>query len=209
MRTSTHLLFAALLGFASLASANTVSYQVSVDTSSLSGTDGSLDFQFNPGALDSQAATLQILGFSTDGGLLPGPGSFGDVSGDLLSAPFTLTFHNAPGLNDYFQGITFGSILAFEVSLSGPAVDAPDGVSTSGSAFSFSLFSDAAGTTPALTTDPGGFAFTVDLNLDGTTAITNYSGATTVSAVPIPATLWLFGSAMAGLSIVSKRRQPS
>ncbi|MGZ8217239.1 NF038129 family PEP-CTERM protein [Methylomagnum sp.] len=206
MNSSTHLLFAALLGFASLASANMVSYQVSVDTSSLSG-DGSLDFQFNPGALDSQSATLQILNFSTDGALLPGPALSGNVSGNL---PTTLTFDNGGAFNDYFQGITYGSTLSFQVDLSGPAVDAPDGVATSGSAFAFSLFSDTAGTVPALTTDlTNGSALTVDLGLNGATSVTNFSDATTVAAVPIPATVWLFGSALAGLGIIGKRRQPS
>ena len=48
------------------------------------------------------------------------------------------------------------------------ALSTPDGVSTSGSAFAFSMFSDPAGTIPALTTDTtDGFALTVGVNLDG------------------------------------------
>lgn len=206
MRASTHILFAALLGFASLASANTVSYQVSVDTSSLSGNGGSLDFQFNPGPGSSQEATLQILNFSTDGSVIPGPTLSGNVTGDLLSAPPTLTFNNGTGFNDYFQPLTFGSALSFQVSISGPAVDAPDLGATAGSAFGFSLFSDLAGTVPALTSDPNGYAFIADLDIGGGTTVTNFSAETTVSAVPIPPTLWLFGSALAGLGVIGRRR---
>ena len=51
------LLIAAFLCFASPASAAPVTYDVSVDTSSISGTAGSLDFNFNPGPLVTQPAS--------------------------------------------------------------------------------------------------------------------------------------------------------
>jgi hypothetical protein len=112
----------------------------------------------------------------------------GDVAGAL---PGTVTFDNGTAFNDYFEGFTYSSTLSFQVSLYGPALSSPDGTSTSGSAFAFSMFSDAAGTIPALTTDTtDGFAFTTDVNLDGTTAVTNSSAQTTVvpitPAVPEP-----------------------
>jgi hypothetical protein len=108
--------------------------------------------------------------------------------------PATLTFDNGTGFNDYFEGFTFGSTLSFQVSLYGPALSSPNGVSTSGSAFAFSMFSDAAGTIPALTTDTtDGFAFTVGVSLGGTAPVTNSSAQTTVvpitPAVPEPGTL--------------------
>ena len=58
------------------------------------------------------------------------------------------------------------------------------------------MFSDAAGTVPALTTDTtDGWAFTVDVNLDGTTTPTDVSDQTTITAVvsstPEPVTLQL------------------
>ncbi len=99
--------------------------------------------------------------------------------------PSTLTFDNGTGFNDYFDGFTYGSTLSFDVSLYGPAFSSPDGVSTSDSAFAFSMFSDAAGTIPALTTDTtDGFAFIVNVNPDGSTSVTNYSGQTTVESQP-------------------------
>ncbi len=193
------LFIAAFLCFASVAAAAPITYDVTVDSSSISGTAGSVDFNFNPGPLVTQAASLQILDFTSDGALVGSPTLTGDVAGAL---PATLTFDNGTGFYDYFEGFTFGSTLSFQVSLYGPALSSPDGVSTSGSTFAFSMFSDAAGTIPALTADTtDGFAFTVDVNLDGTTNVTNFSAQTTVvptttPAVPEPGTLPLMAVAI-------------
>ena len=175
------VLFGALFSYiAGLASADIVTYDVTVDTSSIATTAGSLDFNINPGPLVSQTASVQILNFSSDGSPTGSPTLTGDASGAL---PGTLTFDNGTGFNDYFQELTFGTTISFDVSLYGPALASPDGTSTSGSTFAFSMFSNAAGTVPALTNDTtDGFAFTVEVNLDGTTTATNSSDQTTVSA---------------------------
>jgi hypothetical protein len=72
------------------------------------------------------------------------------------------------------------------------------------------MFSDAAGTIPALTTNAAGFAFTIGVNLDGTTTVTNYSAESTVvpttSAIPEPSTLALLGIGVIGLGIMRRRR---
>src|SRR5277367_1168065 len=92
--------FAALLSFfGGLASAGVITYDVTVDTSSVFGTAGSLDFNFNTGPLVTQTASLRILGFAGDGTLAGSPMLTGDVSGAL---PSTLTFDNETGFNDYF-----------------------------------------------------------------------------------------------------------
>ncbi len=165
---------------AATAMAGPITYDVTVNTSSITGTMGSLDFNFNPGPLVTQAASLQILSFASDGTLAGNcPCGTGDVSGQL---PATLTFDSGTGFNDYFDNFTFGSTIAFDVSLYGPALSSPDGVSTSGSTFAFSMFSDLAGTMPVLTIDTtDGFAFTIDVNLDGSTTVTNFSTQTMVS----------------------------
>jgi len=205
MRINSAILFAALLCFGPLASASAVTYQITVDTSSIpsSPDGGSFEFQFNPGPMQSQAASLQILNFSSDGVLRDSPVIIGNVSGSL---PLMVTFDNGASFNDYFQGFTYGSTLSFKVVISGPALDSPDGVSTSGSLFAFSLFSDALGTTPVPFTEvTNGLAFIADVNLDGMVTLTNYTAETTISAVPIPAAVWLFGSVLGGLAIFGKR----
>ncbi len=180
-------LFAVVAFFlASAASAAPITYDVTVDTSSIAGTAGSFDFNFNPGPLVTQAASLQILSFTSNGTLAGGPTLTGDVAGAL---PATLTFDNGTAFNDYFEGFTYGSTLSFQVSLYGPALSAPDGTATSGSTFAFSMFSDPAGTVPVLTSDTtDGFVFTTGVNLDGTTTVSNSSAQTTVvpATVPVP-----------------------
>jgi hypothetical protein len=203
------LFLASFLCFASMASAAPITYDVTVDTSSISGTAGSLDFNFNPGPLVTQAASLQILSFASDGALAGNPTLTGDVAGTL---PATLTFGNGTAFSDYFDGFTFGSTLSFQVSLFGPALSSPDGTSTSGSTFAFSMFSDTLGTIPVLTTDTtNGFAFTIAVNLDGTTTVTNSSAQTTVvpatgpPAIPEPGTLPLMAAGI-GLWLVLRFR---
>jgi hypothetical protein len=187
MNNGTLLFAASFLCLVATASASSITYDVTVDTSSISDTAGSLDFNFNPGPSATQFASLQILNFTSDGTLAGAcPCGTGDVSGQL---PGTVTFDNGTGFNDYFDDFTFGTTISFGVSLYGPALSAPDGVSTSGSTFAFSMFSDAAGTIPALTTDTAdGFAFTVGVNLDGTTTVSNFSSQTTVATATTSAT---------------------
>ena len=179
-----HLVVVALFCFIVTAFANPVVEIVSVNTSSINGTAGSLDFNFNPGTFVTQSASLQILNFSSDGALAGSPVVTGDVSGTL---PGTLTFDNGTALNDYFEGFTFGSILKFDVSLYGPALSSPDGTSKSGSSFAFSMFSDPEGATPALTSDlVDGIALSVNVNMDGSTTLTNSSAETSVQAATVP-----------------------
>jgi hypothetical protein len=208
MRVHLVLLCALLSCVMDTASATPITYSVSADTSSISVTMGSLDFNFNPGPLTTQAASLQILGFSTDGSL-GSSSTVGDASGAL---PGTLTFDNATAFNDYFQTIKFGSNLTFDVSLYGPALSSPDGVSTSGSTFAFSLFSDPAGTIPVLTTDTtNGFAYTVDVNLDGSTTATNFLTSGPIAYTPEPGsgilslTAIALGLAMTGVRECARR----
>ena len=196
-------LFTALLLVAvGSARANEVTYDVTVNTSSISGTAGSLDFQFNPGPSVTQAANLQIQNFASDGALGTSVLT-GDVSGTL---PGTVSFDNGGSFNDYFTGFSYGNTLSFQINLFGPAVTSPDGTSTSGSAFAFSMFSDSLGTVPVLTNDlVDGYALTANINLDGTTTLSNSSSQLTLGPTPEPGTILLFGSGLAGLALLRRR----
>jgi hypothetical protein len=188
------------ISLAGFTKSGAATYSLMIDTSAEAGAVGSLDFNFNPGPLTTQAASVQILNFSSDGTLSGSPTTTGDVSGAL---PGSLTFDNGTAFNDYFQGFTFGSSLSFQVSLYGPALTSPDGTSTSGSAFAFSMFGDAAGTKPVLTTDKAnGFAYVVNVNLDGSTSVTDYT------QTPEPAS-WILAAALsAGLAVARRLRCP-
>lgn len=194
-----------------------VIYQVTVNTggpNGVSGQSGNLNFQFNPGG-DSQAATVEISGFSTVGGTFDGaPSTTGDVTGTL---PGTVTLQNGSAFNDYFHPFTFGSSFQFLLTFSGPAITSPNGTSTSGSTFGIALF-NAAGDTTLLTTDPSGFAATVDILLDGTTNPTPFDSATNTPSVvtfslvnsaeiPEPATYATVASALLALGLYSRRRR--
>ncbi len=202
--------------FGQLVSAD-ILYHVSVDTSSINGAAGSLDLNFNPGPLATQAANLQVLNFTSDGtlqscaGNVQGYCNTGDVDGTL---PATLTFDNGAALNDYFTAFTYGNNIAFDVRLYGPAVNSPDGVSTSGSTFTFSMFSDVAGTVPTLTTDPNGFAVTADVNLDGTAPQSSPSPQATVTpespgAAPEPGNLGLMAILLLPAIYMRARQNPA
>jgi len=209
MRTPIGIMVAGLLSCLVPVAKADVVYQVTVNTGSISGTAGSLDFNFNPGPTGVvQAASADVFNFGGTGTLTGAPSLTGDVSGVL---PATVTLDNGTGFNDYFVGFTYGSSLSFDVELSGPAVNSPDGVSTSGSMFAFSMFSDSAGTVPVLTTDTtDGYAITISVNLDGSTTLTNYSQETTgspLAPVPEPSSLALLGVGLLGLAVTNRRKR--
>jgi hypothetical protein len=185
-----------------LAQAGFVEYQVSVNTSAISGQSGNLDFQFNPGGSTAESATVSVTNFQTLGGILSQPAMLtGDASGSL---PGTLTIINGTIYNDAFQGFAYGNSFSFLLTFSGQAINNPGG--TFGSSFALSLY-DAAGINPLLTTDPNGSVLTVDLNPNGTTSVftfpqsnTNDTSVVTItplSSVPEPTSLILFVSSLA------------
>jgi hypothetical protein len=205
-----HLLLAAscALAAAHQAQATAATYDVVVNTQSVAGTHGSLDFNFNPGPFGAQAAHAVLTSWSSDGTLAGAPLLTGDASGDVAGG---LALNNDAAYNDAFQAITFGNSLTFKLSLSGSAIDSPDHSSLSGSSFAFSVFGDPAGTLPILTSDTAdGFAYVVNVNLDGSTTAFDYLlSATTVpepasaAFIPLGIVALLAGTAF---SSRSKRR---
>jgi hypothetical protein len=98
--------------------AGTVSYQVSVDTSLVSGTPGGIYLDFSPG---SDVTEIDVSGFNPLGGLSGGP-SFtdGGVSGTLDTNDLVFTPQYAT--NDYGEALTFSATLSFNVTFSAPVV---------------------------------------------------------------------------------------
>ncbi|HTU90200.1 MAG TPA: NF038129 family PEP-CTERM protein [Gemmataceae bacterium] len=152
--------------------AGPITYQVSVDTSQLSGQSGYLDFEFNPGGLGAAAATATVTSFSPAANLNPNDPNnsiSGDVSGSLTG---TLIFDNGTAYNDYFESFAYGNSIQFDVMLSGPALNS-SGASPNvnfGSSFAFSLYASDT-VTPLLTTDPNGSVLTINVNADATTSV--------------------------------------
>lgn len=174
--------------------------EVLVDTHTVTGTTGYVDFQFNLGPLVTQGATVQIQGFNGAtyiGGtqqLTPG------ASGGPL--PSTITLVNSSSFDDAFEGVTLGNSLSFLLDFGGPAVNSPNGTATSTSEFLFSMFSDVNGTVPLLTSDPNGVLGSVTVNLDGT--LKAQSVSPNLGFVPEPGAFWLLGG---GLSVLGALRR--
>jgi hypothetical protein len=181
---------------------------VTIDTSSVSGTYGYVDLEFNPGNSTTQAATAGILNFEPAGML---DGTSIQTSGDFLGTlPGPLTAVNDTAYNDYFEGLTFGSVLSFMLTLSGPAISDPNGTSTAGTTFGVGFYD--ASQNSILTGDSSGFAAEVNINLDGSTTPTVFDSASggpsvaTIQAVPEPASFGLVGG-IAGIIFMRFRRR--
>lgn len=203
MHKSYLLTLSLLLCAAGAAQADTV-YQVSVNTGSLAGTTGSLDFQFNFGNGETQAASVTISNFA--GGINGGATSVGQVTGGQLPTPVTIgSGYPSSGFNDYFETYTYGTSLKFSLDFSGPAVTAPNGVSSGNTEFFFSMFTDQNGTVPAPGTDVNGVAGTAVINPNGSITTTNISPNLSVS--PEPNSMWLTLAAGLTLAVAAFSRR--
>jgi hypothetical protein len=173
-----------------------VIYGVTVDTSSQSGNVGYIDLQFDPSSFTTQLANAAVTNFSTDGTLDtfgddPFDGTSGDVSGTL---PGTVSFDNGTTTNEYTQGMTFGNTISFNVDLSGPAIDLPNG--DGGGSF-FLTFYDPSGDT-LLTNSSNGAAFEVDINGDGS-----------ITPTPEPSMVLLLAGGLAAMAAFRRRTRAS
>jgi hypothetical protein len=186
-------------------------FSVYTDTSSIANQSGYIDlwFSYFAGAYDG---TASITSFSTDGVL----GSCGagctthDASGEL---PGVVTISNgAPGGfldDDYFQAITFGSYISFELTFSGPALTAPGALGSS--TFTLTYYDGIVNYNPLLSADLSGASARLTIQPDNTIAREVFAAAdgsfyTTLNSVPDnpstpePSSLALIGGGMLALA---------
>jgi hypothetical protein len=182
------------------------SYTVLVDTHTLDGTTGSIDFQFNPGVGTFQSATVDVTHFA--GGAYGGSQTTYGSGGDVIGGPFpnAISITNVAGLdNEVLDSYTFANSLSFTLDFSGTAITSNNGSDTAGSLFAFSIFSDPAGTVPVLTPDPNGIALTVNLSDQG--ALSSSIVSPNVQITPEPSTGALLALPLAFLAVIALGRR--
>lgn len=156
-------------------------YDVTINTSSLSGDASTLAFDFIAGGAFSNTVTLSD--FSTNGTL----GASGTNSGSVTGAlPGTVTLSDASFFNEFLQRMTLGSTISFQLDATtkGPTAGAlPD-------TFSFFILNPAASSSLLTTTDPTGANSLFSLQIDGSASgiVGNYSSEPPVSATLVTST---------------------
>lgn len=174
---------------------DTLNYQITVNTASVSGTTGYVDFGLDSGSLGALGVTAEISDFSgatlstntTTSGTVTGTDLYfidGDVSTTpasspiLLSATNSLTMVNGDPNNELTQALTFGTSLTFNLTLFGPGVSVLGlAGGTSGTTFILDFLNDAQ-TAYLLSSDPTGS--TASLWATGVISIANNGVVTPV-----------------------------
>ena len=170
-------------------------YEINVNTTSVAGTVGYLDFMFNPGAAPVDPASATLSGFTTDGTLGTPLGNIGDVTGSL---PGVVQINNTDVNNEYTVGFTYGSFFDMFVDLDIPTIS---GNAQSGSSFLLTLDDSNFGPLLNDNASPSGQLVEIDLDTDGNPTVQNFSpnGEATVTAVPEPASLLLLATGLGAL----------
>jgi hypothetical protein len=203
MKKQYGLILTLLGAFAAIsAHADSASYSFTVNTSSLATNYGYIDLELNQGTLLSPPITATITGFATDGTLNPADLTItpaGDFSGTL---PGTLTI-TADTNPDYFEGITFGNRIIFDLTLAGPGVSRSGNAGgTSGTLFQLSFF-DSTGSNPVLTTDPSGINSEVSVDATGVPTALSLDPSTKI--IPEPSTFVLAVAPLFALVALARR----
>lgn len=191
--------------------AQAITYSVNIDTRSITGTTGSVDFQWNLGAVDP-LLTASVASFSNGSTLTDAPVLLsGNFTGSLASGN-SLNFDGASSFNYAYQDMTFGSSISFMLTLPDAAPTQSD--PTSDSAFFVSVLD--ANQRSALSTtsvDNQALAFTLQSGgaptFEAYTTLATVSSVSSVSAVPEPGTVALMLVGMGGLAGMGALRRRS
>lgn len=182
-------------------------YQVTLDTSGLSGIEAQLAFDFIDGGPLSN--TINLSSFITDG-MLGAEIISGGVSGKL---PGVIFFNDTDFFNEYLTGITLGNSITFQFdSTNNP----PDTLSVPDS-FSLFLLDPLSGLSMVNTTDPtgadtlfrfdiSGSAYDSPLVFDVPSGEMNVSVQPASHAIPSPSALWLIASGLGMAAFVRSKR---
>lgn len=200
---------------------DSLTYLVTVNTTSETGVVGFIDLQLDPGSAGAAPVTATINGFIGATLSSTNPLNFRTtfVTGSL---PGTLAIANTNTLNDYTEALTFGTGLTFEVTLSGTGVSlAGLAGGTSGTTFildflnsaqtAYLLSSDPTGSSTSAT-DPLWAAAVIDISNKGLlTPIANPGpnngpSVVSLSLVPEPSTWVLLGGGLLVLAISGRRQ---
>lgn len=192
----TTLLTVAFASFAALQPAHAETWTVQVDTSSLAGRSGWLDLQFNPADLTAPAGSATVTGLASTGPAWPDGSATGDVIGNPTS---TLVLGNQQALNDWLQGLVFGTTLSFSLDIAATA--APG--SGAGTAFSLSLYDSSFN---SLLADPlWGASLVINVDDSARFSVLAQTAPVSLNASPVPEPNTA-GLALAGLLAISAFR---
>ena len=188
--------------------AKAATYSVNIDTSSIAGTTGSVDFQWNLGAVNS-LLTASVASFSNGSTLTGTPLLIsGTFTGSLASGD-SLNFDGASAFNYVYQDMTFGSSISFTLTLPDAAPAQSDPTSDSGF-FIAVLDANQASALTTTSADNQALAFTLQAGSAPTfEAYTSLATISSVSPVPEPATVALMLAGLAGVVGMSSLRRRS
>lgn len=185
---------------AALSHANAI-YDVTLDTSSISGGTYSVAYDLSDGdGAINNTVTLNNFMFG-GGGISSTPNLTGGASGNMSS---TVTLMDTVFFNSFDQAFTAGNLLSF-------TIDIPSNFSGSGFADNFSIYLVDSSTFPITTNDPFGTNAFLTVDLSAPLNIQTFSSTDSnqpvpapvvtavVATVPTPGVLWLLVLGLAGM----------